>query len=116
MVLTVEEDSGIVIKQRHAFLRRKCGIDERRVVMGEISQHEMLYVVFAVRRHDTAIELKKDILVVASGLATYIESFSETEQCTETNRGGQTCDRRVRLQGWGKDTTDDSLRSLGSIR
>lgn len=79
MVLTVEEDSGIVIKQRHAFLRRKCGIDERRVVVSEISEHEMLNVVFAVRGHDTAIKFKKDVLIVASRLTTYIQSFPKTK-------------------------------------
>lgn len=93
VILAVKEDSGIIVKQRHALLRRKCGIDEGRVIMSEISKHEMLDVVFAVRGHDTAIEFKENVLVVASGLATYVQSFSETEQCTQANRGCQTWNR-----------------------
>lgn len=97
VVLAIEKDSGVIIKQRHAFLRRKYGIDERRVVMSEISKHEMLCVVFAVRGHNTTIELKYDVLIVASGLASYVQGFSETKQCAEADRGCEARDWRVRF-------------------
>ena len=48
VVLTVEEDPCIVIKQRHALLRRKSGIYEWGIVVSEIGEHKMLCRVLAM--------------------------------------------------------------------
>lgn len=84
--------------------------------MGEIGEHKMLNVVFAVRGHHTAIKFKDDVLVVASCLATYIQGFSETKQGAEADRGCKAWDWRIRFQGWRKGASNNSLRSLSSRR
>lgn len=49
MVLTVDEDPCIIIKKRHALLRRKGSIDKWWIIVGKIGKHEMLYSIFAMR-------------------------------------------------------------------
>jgi hypothetical protein len=49
VVLTVEEGSGIIIKQWNALLRRKGSIDERWVVVSKICKHEMLCSILTMR-------------------------------------------------------------------
>lgn len=73
---SIEKDSGIIIEQRYALLRRKGGIDEGRVVVCEICKHKMLCVIFAVGRHDTAVEFEQDVLIFSRSLATDVQGFS----------------------------------------
>jgi hypothetical protein len=48
VVSTVEEDPCVIVKQRHALLRRKCSVDERWIVMSEIGEYKMLCSVLAM--------------------------------------------------------------------
>lgn len=73
---SIEKDSGIIIEQRYALLRRKGGIDEGRVVVCEICKHKMLCVIFAVGGHDTAVEFEQDVLIFSRSLATDVQGFS----------------------------------------
>jgi hypothetical protein len=83
-MLVVQENSSVIIKQRHALLSRISRIDERRIVMCKIGQHKMLNVALTMGRHDTTVDLEKDVVVFSSGLAAYIQGFPQAEQSAET--------------------------------